>query len=307
MTRRGLPANVAASVRARLAALATGDNIQLTMTRYALERFLYRLSVSDYAELFILKGAMLFAAWGPPLWRPTRDLDLLGHGEHSATEVARIFAEIAAIAPDREDGVVFETSAMRAQDVREADDYSGVCLSFTADIGGAKLPVQIDFGFGDAVTPGPVLLDYPSLLDFPRPRLRAYPVETVIAEKFRAVVHFGLANTRMKDLYDLWPISRRFELAGATVSAAMKATFARRGTPLPSSLPAGLSERFADDARKQNLWRVFLERMAATASAPNPPATVRCLQGFCVPPAAAALDGGTFSRVWRPGEDWRDC
>lgn len=189
--------NIGASVRARLLdrARREGADFQNILTRYALERLLYRISVSAARERFVLKGAMLFAAWIDDPFRPTGDLDLLGFGDDEAAQIATTFRDICSL-DVAVDGVAFDVEGLTATNIRENANYGGVRVRTSATIGGAKVPVQIDIGFGDAVTPNPVEIDYPTLLDGPPPHLRAYPAQTVVAEKFEALVSLGLANSR---------------------------------------------------------------------------------------------------------------
>ncbi len=194
------PRNIGASVRARLLdrSRAERSDFQILLTRYALERLLYRLSVSEHRDRFILKGAMLFVTWVADPFRPTRDLDLLGYGDPDAQAMADTFRAIFATAV-ADDGVTFDVDGLKAVPIRDALDYGGVRIRTTATIDGALIPIQVDVGFGDAVTPAPVEVDYPTLLDNPAPHLRAYPVETVVAEKFEALTKLGIANSRLND------------------------------------------------------------------------------------------------------------
>ena len=261
------PRNIGASIRARLLdrSRREGADFQNLLTRYALERLLYRLSVSADRDRFVLKGAMLFAAWLDDPFRPTGDLDLLGFGDDEVERIADTFRGICAIEAS-DDGVIFDIDGLKAAAIREGADYGGVRVRTGATIGGARVPIQIDIGFGDAITPGAVELEYPTMLDGPAPRLRAYPVETVVAEKFEALVSLGLANTRMKDFYDLWLISRTFDFESAGLSEAIRRTFERRRTNLPLEVPTGLSDTFAREKARQ--WRAFLRR-ERLASAPD--------------------------------------
>ena len=253
------PKNIGLSIRNRLTQRARErrENAQLLMTRYVIERVLYRLSVSPYRERFVLKGAMLFSLWTRAPYRSTGDLDLLGVGENAPAAIADVFARILAL-PVEGDGIAFRPETLRAIAAREEDEYSGVKLNFVADLAGARLPVQIDIGFGDVITPGSVDIEYPSLVDQPRPRLRAYPPETVVAEKFQAMVALGMLNSRMKDFFDLWAISEAFDFDGALLARAITNTFERRGTPLPSETPVALTAEFAE--AKQAQWAAFLRR-----------------------------------------------
>lgn len=197
--------NIGASVRAKLLARSRAEktDYQILLTRYALERLLYRLSVSNHRDRFVLKGALLFVTWLHDPFRPTRDLDLLGYGANDVETVADTFKAICSTAaPD--DGVTFDIKGLTAAPIREDLEYGGVRVQTHAVIDGARISIQVDIGFGDIITPAPVEIDYPVLLDSPAPHLRAYPVETVVAEKFNAMVALGIANSRLKDFYDLW-------------------------------------------------------------------------------------------------------
>jgi hypothetical protein len=293
------PRNIGASVRAKLLDRARTDKIdfQILLTRYALERLLYRLSVSDHRDRFILKGAMLFATWVEVPFRPTRDLDLLGHGDRDVQSIAATFRSICAT-PVADDGVTFDGAALQAAAIREIVDDGGVRVRTTAVIAGARIPIQVDIGFGDIITPGPLEIDYPTLLASPAPRLRAYPVETVVAEKFEALVLLGMANSRLKDFYDLWLIAQTFTLREESLRDAVRHTFAHRGSLVPHDVPVGLSDDFAAYWSPQ--WRTFMtrERMAA---APVALVTVLAdLRNFLMPLTIQPL----AERTWRPGGPW---
>jgi predicted nucleotidyltransferase component of viral defense system len=242
--------NIGASIRARLLALArrTGQPFDVLLTRFVHERLLYRLSRSPHAEDFVLKGAMLLMAWLPHTGRGTRDLDLLGFGEAGEQRLLDVFREVLAIAAD--DGVVFDLAALRIDPIREEQEYGGVRLRTTATVSGARIAVVVDVGFGDSVAPGIETIEYPVLLDLPAPKLRAYARETVVAEKFQAMVVLGRANSRMKDFYDIWILSRTFPFAGDRLVRAIAATFARRRTEIPISVPDALTWDFGGDPGK---------------------------------------------------------
>lgn len=288
--------NIGASVRARLLSLskASGQSFDLALTRFALERLLFRLGQSAHADRFVLKGAMLMMTWFDDPYRGTRDLDLLGFGNPDPDAMLAVFREM--LAQDAGDGVQFDAGALRVDRIREELEYGGLRLRTTAEISGAKIKVTIDIGFGDAVEPNAELVDYPSMLDFPPPRLRAYARETVIAEKFQAMVALGRANSRMKDFYDIWILSRSFAFDDDRLPRAIAATFARRGTPIPEELPDALSPAFAADAQKQQQWRAFIEDVAII---PGEFADViRDIAAFLMPQAAfAAQRGGASGSV----------
>lgn len=255
--------NIGASVRARLLQLAkaSGQSFDLVLTRFALERLLFRLSQSPHADRFVLKGAMLMMSWFEDPHRGTRDLDLLGFGDPEPEAMLATFREILAL--DADDGVEFDANVLRIDRIREELEYGGLRLRTTASISGARISLTIDIGFGDAMEPGAEMLDYPSMLAFPAPRLRAYARETVIAEKFQAMVALGRANSRMKDFYDIWVLSKSFDFAGDRLARAIAATFARRETAIPVDLPDALTSAFANDEQKQRQWNVFVRDVSA--------------------------------------------
>ena len=256
------PRNIGASVRQRLLNLAhaRGQPMELLLTRYALERLLHRLSVSPHRERFVLKGAMLLATWFDEPHRATRDVDLLGFGDAAENSLLATFREIMAVEVD--DGVHFDLKGLRIEAIREELEYGGSRLRTTAALAGARIPITVDIGFGDAVEPGVEDIDLPVLLDMPSPHLRAYPPETVIAEKFHAMVALGRANSRMKDYYDVWMLTNAFEIEPKRLRRAIVATFARRSTVIPAEAPDGLSDAFATDPGKQRQWDAFARNLS---------------------------------------------
>jgi len=258
------PKNLPVSVKARLQneAARRGDNFNLLLLRYGIERLLFRLSQSHHANRFLVKGAMLFVVWDDKSHRPTLDLDLLAFGSAEKEDLRRTFEEIAAT-PVVDDGLIFDDTSVSAEDIRADATYGGVRIRITAKLGTAELPIQIDVGLGDAVTPAPETIHFPVLLDFPAPLVRTYPVYTVLAEKFEAMVKLGIANTRMKDFHDVWFLMRRFELSETTLREAVRATFSRRKTELPP-WPEPLTDSFAEDSTKQIQWSGFIRRNGLT-------------------------------------------
>lgn len=258
--------NLAASIRARLKqrADATQQDFNLTLTHYGLERLLYRLSISTHAANYLLKGALLFSLWYDQPHRPTRDVDLLGYGADDIDTAVSAFREICQIVVG--DGIAFDAASVKGAAIRKDAGYGGVRIDLQATLDGARIVLQVDIGFGDAVTPAPESVRYPVLLeDLPAPQLRSYPKYTVVAEKFHAVCLLGMANTRMKDYFDLWVLLSDDALDTALLRQAVEATFARRQLPLPNLTPAGLSEAFVQDAAKQKQWAAFLKNNRLTA------------------------------------------
>jgi hypothetical protein len=264
--------HAAASVRARLLNLAKAQGVDFNqvLVRFALERILYRLSQSPHAERFLLKGALLFTLWYDMPHRATRDVDLLGFGASDLDTITRTFRDIAAI--DVNDGITFDPASVNAEEIRKDAGYGGVRVILDGELARARCRTQIDIGFGDAVTPGPIDSVYPVLLDeLPAPRLRTYPTYTVVAEKLHAIAALGMTNSRLKDYFDLSVLIQRETFDPAVMSQAIRATFSRRGMAMPSTLPIGLSDEFANDASRQALWLAFLRKNELT---PEPLAAV---------------------------------
>ena len=253
--------NRAASIRARLKQHAdtTGQDFNLTLTHYGLERLLYRLSISEHRQNFLLKGALLFVLWYDVPHRPTRDADLLGFGADDIGSVENVFRSLCQIIAD--DGIEFAPQSVKGIEIRKETGYGGVRIEMVATLDGARIVLQVDIGFGDAVTPGPESVNYPVLLgDLPSPSLLTYPKYTVVAEKFQAVCVLGMTNSRMKDYFDLWVLLRDDDLDPAQLRRAIEATLIRRKTPTPTGVPVGLTDDFAADAGKQTQWRAFLKK-----------------------------------------------
>ncbi|MFQ5463189.1 MAG: nucleotidyl transferase AbiEii/AbiGii toxin family protein [Phycisphaerae bacterium] len=252
---------VAQSVRQRLLDRSrdTGEDYNLLLTRYSVERLLYRLSQSEHVDSFVLKGAMLFTVWKGAMHRPTRDLDLLGFGEASEERLVGVFRSVCDQTVD-DDGMSFDANSVTAAPIRGEHTYAGIRLRIATQLGSARLNLQVDVGFGDVVTPEAGTETYPTLLDQPAPRLRMYSPESVIAEKLEAMVSLGMANSRMKDYYDIWVLLQQFNLDDTVLAAAIRATFDRRRTAIPSSTPLALTDEFAVDPDKQRQWFGFLRR-----------------------------------------------
>ena len=274
-----------------------GDDYSLLLNRFGLERLLARLSMSPHADRFLLKGALLFALWYDTPHRSTRDADLLGFGPDDEASLIGTFCELAAM--DLSDGIVFDAESVKADAIREDNTYGGTRITLAARIGSTRCALQIDVGFGDAVTPEPQTVAYPTLLDdFSVPTLRVYPVYTVIAEKYHAMVMLGPANSRMKDFFDLAVVARRTELDGATLAAAIGATFTRRQTALPNERPLALTRGFSEDATKLRQWQAFLNRNRIEAASLGE--TVALLENLLWPPTEVAAANSQANARWRP-------
>jgi predicted nucleotidyltransferase component of viral defense system len=298
--------NIPASILGRLRNIAVerGADFQVILSRYVLERLLYRLSISPHRDRFILKGALLFPLWLAEAFRPTRDLDLLGLGDPRPEVLARVFREVMSI-ETLDNGVAFDVGHLRAEAIRDAAAYDGVRVRTEARVGSARSPVQIDIGFGDIVIPQPDEAEYPVLLDAPAPRLRVYPKETVVAEKFEAIVALGADNSRMKDFYDIWAMSRLFSFEGPALTRATRATFERRRTPVPDDIPSGLSGEFSESPEKQARWRAFASRGRLSEQPSSFHEVVAVARDLLMPVAGALRKAQTLDAIWDPGGPWR--
>lgn len=254
--------NIAKSIRERLLNLskAQDQNFNTLLTQYALQRLLYRLSISDYHHQFVLKGAWLFVVWNNTLHRPTRDLDLLGYGDNDQHNLLAAFNAIVSIDLEQEDGLVFDASSFLAEPIKKDGDYQGVRIQGKAILDSAIIPLQVDVGFGDAVTPAAQMATLPSLLGLPAAQLRVYPVYTAVAEKFQAMMHLGELNSRIKDFYDVFVIANTQNLDSDNLHSAIQATFERRNTPITQALVFIFSDRFKNDANKTTQWQAFLKK-----------------------------------------------
>lgn len=299
------PSNITASVRQRLLNIIreTGDDPSLVWTRYTTERLLYRLSVSEYAGDFILKGAMLFMVWTGQLYRPTVDMDFLGYGEESSERLAAVFRNVCGI-DVKPDGLVFDINTVEVTPIREEQEYQGQRITLTAFLGKARIPVQVDVGFGDVVTPKAKNISYPTLLDFPAPSIRACPRETVVAEKFQAMVILGIANSRMKDFYDLYVLARDFTFDGNTLVRAIKATFKRRKTDIPIDPPLALTDEFGRDEVKSVQWNAFVRKSGLDEGVPEFLELLSYLRDFLLLPMKAAAGHGPTPTGWAKGGPW---
>ena len=304
---RKAPKDLGLSIQNRISALARqrGENAQFLLERYATERLLYRLSLSPHAGRFILKGARLFQIWTGEIHRPTRDVDLLGFGSPDVEELVQVFRAICLQPIPEDDGLSFPPDRIRGDVARADQEYQGASLQMEAHLAKAVLSLQIDFGFGDAITPRAEDVELPVLLDFPAPRLRSYPKETVIAEKLQAMVSLGIANSRMKDFYDLWYLSGRFDFDGRLLSQAIRATFTRRNTAIPSVLPLALTPEFSEDTAKKQQWTAFVRRSNLTGAGTVLPEVIAALAAFLLPPMQAAAADTPLETTWdHSGRNW---
>lgn len=303
MTARPI-ANTAASVHARLLASSrqTSADFQFELIRFGNERLLARIAGSEYATAFVLKGATLFALWTSTPHRPTRNIDLHGSGPNSPEHLKQLFREICGEQDAGQDGLVLRRDSVLATVIRQDQEYEGVRVTLLATLGNAKIPLQVDVEYGDAMYPPPCEIAMPSILGFPTGSWRTYQRETVVAEKFQAMVALGMGNSRMKDFFDLWILQRDFSFNWVVLAEAIRQTFERRRTPLPVAVPLALSATFASDVGKRKQWLAFLNRTRLEALALE--AVVGGLATFLLPVAAASQDGGRTASSWAPGGPW---
>lgn len=296
--------NTAASVRARLKnkALEKNTEFQTLLIRFGNERLLYRLSQSEYKTDFLLKGAALFAVWTGEPHRPTRDLDLLGFGANDIPTLENIFCEICAI-DGGGDGLQFVADTIKGAEIRADKNYQGVRITMLAVLDGARIPLQIDIGFGDAVTPAAEMKTLETILDLPKPRLRIYPKETVVAEKFEAMVKFGITNSRMKDFWDVRFLIKEFDFDGALLQKAIRATFAARQTSVPQTFPTALTDAFAENASTAADWTAFIKRSRITSDI-DFLAVLESLREFFAPLIEAEAGNANFGKTWTAQKGW---
>ena len=299
--------NVAASVRDRLLqdTKRKRGNFQLALRRYLVERFLYRLGQSEHREHFVLKGAMLFVLWDTAVDRPTKDLDLAGFWANDAASLLIAIREILAI-PCPEDGITFAADTVTVEPIRHRTEYHGFRLQVVGELAAARISLQIDVGFGDAIEPPAVFETYPVVLDAPAPRIRAYPREVSIAEKLHAMVSLGLENSRLKDFYDVYYLSSHFAFTGDRLAAAITATFTRRKASKLESWPVALTGSFYEDPERAEQWRRFLHRAKLGTETPGEFALIgERIRAFLEPPLHATKLGQAYAAAWPPGGPWQ--
>ena len=297
--------DIAASVLQRLLnrARANKEDFNHLLNRYGMERFLYRLSVSSYSEEFILKGASLFLVWQEQSYRVTKDADFLSFGDPSLGRLSEIFIEICDIECPVKDGILFLPESVKALAIREEQAYDGVGISLSGALNKARVSLQIDVGFGDIVTPSPEMIDYPSLLEFPKPKLRAYSKYSVVAEKVEAMVKLSMANSRMKDFYDVWLLSKLDEFEYEILKQAVQNTFQRRETRIPIKQPVALTAEFYHDSQKQQQWKAFIRKSKIKDKPEDLESLVVELSTFIMP-VFQQNTKGSDRYVWVPGKDW---
>ncbi len=299
-------ANLAQSVRQRLLNLArqTAQDYNRLLVQYSLERLLFRIGQSGFSDRFILKGAMLLAVWSNQQYRATQDLDLLGLGNNSPEELVRVFREIAAASVATPDGMIYMPESVIADVIREDMQYEGVRVRMESRLGSARIPLVVDVGFGDVITPAPQAAEFPALLDTPAPTIRMYPRETVVSEKLEAMVALGEANSRMKDFSDLWYISRHFDFEGPLLAEAITNTFHRRQTAIPQQ-PTAFTADFARLDAKQTQWKAFMRRSRPEGMPDEFAAAVAGVAAFLEPILSHLAAGQAMPQRWQAPGPWQ--
>lgn len=298
--------NLEASVRARLQnkAKETGRSFSEILQYFGMERFLYRLSQSQYADKFILKGALMFIAWQVAERRTTRDIDFLARFDNRVASIEKMIKDIC-VFPVPPDGLEFDAATVKGRKIKEDADYEGVRVKFLVFLDRARIAIQVDVGFGDVICPKPKAIDYPVILGFPRPHLKVYPAESVISEKFEAMVKLGLLNSRMKDFYDLWLMLRQFKFDGIKLAKALNSTFSHRKTPLPAHKPLFDGEIYDEKSDRQTLWKAFLKKGDIRNAPEELRNTAVEIEEFLIKPLEVMGKGREFKKEWKAPGPWK--
>jgi len=298
--------NIEASVRARLQNKAKETNRPFSevLQYYGMERFLYRASRSNYIDKFILKGALMFTVWHVPERRTTLDIDFLAKYDNKIASIEKMIKDICMIKviPD---GLIFDSKTIKGQRIKEDADYEGVRVKFIGLLERSRIPMQVDIGFGDTIYPEPKIIEYPVILDFPKPKLKGYPLESIISEKFEAMVKLGLLNSRMKDFYDIWLMMRQFDFDGSELTESLKRTFEHRKTPLPMVRPLFAEEIYDEKSDRQTLWKAFLKKGDIEHAPEKLSATAKAIEEFLIKPLYAIKEDQKFNKSWGAPGPWK--
>ena len=297
--------NIEASVKAQLQNKAKETNRPFAeiLRYYGMERFLYRFSKSKYADKFVLKGALLFAVWQMPERRTTLDIDFLGRFDNQVVAIETVMRDVCDVAVDP-DGIKFDSTTVQGLKIKEDADYEGVRIKFTGFLDRARIPMQIDVGFGDIIHPKIRVINYPVILDFPKPHLNGYPQESVISEKFEAMIKLGLLNSRMKDFYDIWLMTRQFEFKGANIAIAIKKTFNNRKTDIPKKKPLFADEIYDEKSDRQMLWSAFLKKGDMQHTPKTLSETAKTIERFLLEPILSLNGNVAFDKTWKSPKGW---
>jgi len=299
--------NIKASIKARLQnkAKETNRSFSEVLQYYGMERFLYRFSRSKYADKFILKGALMFTVWQVPERRTTLDIDFLARYDNKVADIEMVMKDICNMQVGTDDGLMFDSKTVRGRKIKEDADYEGVCVKLRGFLERSRIPMQIDVGFGDIIYPKPKIIEYPIILDFPKPHLKGYPAESVVSEKFEAMVKLGLLNSRMKDFYDIWLMMRQFDFNGSNLSEALKRTFEHRKTSLPQNKPLFAEEIYDEKSDRQTLWKTFLKKGDIRHVPEKLDSIARDIEEFLIKPLDAINEGQEFKEEWKMPGPWR--
>jgi len=298
--------NIQASIRAQLKNKAEKANHPFSeiLQYYGMERFLYRFSQSKYAEKFILKGALMFTVWQVPERRATLDIDFSASFDNQIASIEKAIKDICKI-PVPPDGLIFDTKTIKGQKIKEDAEYEGVRVKFRGFLERARISMQIDVGFSDIIYPKPRIIDYPVILDLPRPHLKGYPAESVVSEKFEVIIKLGLLNSRMKDFYDIWLLMRQFNFNGPELAKALKKTFEHRKTLLPAGKPLFAEEIYDEKSDRQALWKTFLKKGDIEHAPKKLSATAKAIEKFLVEPLDVIKNSGKFNKNWKAQGLWK--
>lgn len=298
--------NVEASIRVRLQNKAKETNRPFSeiLQYYGMERFLYRFSCSKYADKFVLKGALMFTVWQIPERRTTLDIDFLARLDNQVSTIEKVIKDVCnvSVVPD---GLVFDPGTVSGQKIKENADYEGVRVKFRGFLERSRISMQIDVGFGDIIYPNPKIIEYPAILDLPKPHLKGYTIESVVSEKFEAMVKLGLLNSRMKDFYDIWIMIHQFDFNGSEIIEALKKTFKHRKTILPERKPLFAEEIYDEKSDRQTLWQAFLKK-GDIKHAPDKLHTIAIeIEEFLVEPIDASMSNKEFKKTWSVSGHWK--
>lgn len=298
--------NVQASIRAKLQNKAKEANRPFSeiLQYYGMERFLYRFSRSKYANKFILKGALMFTVWQVPERRTTLDIDFSTHYDNQTATIEKVIREVCKVSVSQ-DGLVFDLQTVKGQKIKEDADYEGVRVKFRGFLERSRIPMQIDVAFGDVIYPKPKTIDYPVILDFPKPHLKGYPAESVVSEKFEAMVKLGLLNSRMKDFYDIWLMMCQFDFDGLRLVEALKRTFKHRKTSLPQRKPLFAEEIYDVKSDRQTLWRAFLKKGDIKHAPGKLRSAASGIEKFLIKPLYAIKKDQGFDKEWKASGSWK--
>lgn len=298
--------NLQASIRARLQSKAKETNRSFSeiLQYYGMERFLYRFSRSKYADKFILKGALMFTVWQIPERRTTLDIDFLAYYDNQIASIEKVVKDVCEITVEP-DGLIFDSETVKGQTIKEDADYEGVRVKFIGFLERSRIPMQIDVGFGDVIYPKPNVIDYPVILDFPKPHLKGYPAESIVSEKFESMVKLALLNSRMKDFYDIWLMMRQFNFNGAQLAEALRKTFEHRKTSFPQDRPLFAEEIYDEKSDRQTLWKAFLKKGDIKHTPEKLSAIAREIEEFLIRPLDAIKKDRKFNKIWKASGPWK--